>query len=40
VTSAAIEETVYRFGHLQAEAWAERGDQTARDSVSYPTACE
>ena len=27
VTSAAIEETVYRFGHLQAEAWVERGDQ-------------
>ena len=27
VTSAAIEEIVYRFGHLQAEAWVERGDQ-------------
>ena len=27
VTSAAIEETVYRFGHLAAEAWVERGDQ-------------
>ena len=27
VTAAAIEETVYRFGRLQAEAWVERGGQ-------------